>query len=143
MDLPKWAPSTKQVANHILSRTRLPNGEDAGDFTSETKPTDSQVQETIEKVVAGLIPRLGEVPERLEGQACALASLKCAYKVELSYFTEQAESGMSPYRSLLMEYKEELCNWDMAAKGEQPNSQTVVHSVRVSTEYPGYSIGTL
>lgn len=143
LDSPPWAPSTQQVAARILARTRLPNGEVAGNFTTETKPTAAQVQEVITQAVSLMRPRLGEVADRMVDQAQALVALRCAFMVELGFFPEQVETAVSPYNALRMEYKDELANWDQSARGLEPNSQVAVHSVRVATEYPGYTIGTL
>lgn len=136
LDTPKWAPDIEMVAARIMARTRLENGELAKTFTDETTPTDSQVTKTIFQAVSLLRPRLGTVADALVDQAQALTALRCAYMIELAYFPEQVETSMSPYNSLRLEFKDELKNWDEAARGMEPNSGSGVHSVRVATEYP-------
>jgi hypothetical protein len=138
LDLPNWAPTIKQVAARLMARTKMPNG-DIGSFNDETTPTAEQVNEVIAQAVAFMRPRLGPVPDSLVEQAQALATLRVSYMVELGYFPEQTETSISPYRSLLMEYKEELENWDIAAAGLEPNSPTLIHSVKVMTDYPSYT----
>lgn len=142
LDSPKWAPTLQQVAARIMARTRLENGDNAGTFNSETIPTAVQVTEVINQAVSMLRPRLGEVAESMEDQAQALTALRAAYMVELAFFPEQTEASISPYNSLRMEFKDELGNWDEAARGLQPNSGVAVHSVRVATEYPSIATGT-
>jgi hypothetical protein len=125
-----------------MARTRNTSGALAGVFNSETIPTGQQVAEMIDSAVALLMPRLGEVPPILAEQAQALAALRAAYMIELAFFPEQTETGMSPYNALRMEFREELKAWDEAARGLEPNSPTAVSSMRVATEYPGYATGT-
>jgi hypothetical protein len=142
LDLPNWAPSIKQVAQRITARTRMPNGDLAGTFNSETEPSVDQVTEIIESAISFLRPRLGEVAESMADQAQALAALRAAYMVEIAFFPEQAESVTSPYRELRMEFREELENWDKAARGEEPNDHSHMTSLPVGTLYPGYATGT-
>lgn len=137
-----WTPTVEQVASRIMARTRIDNDTLAGTFNSETSPTNEQVLDIIKQAVSLLATRLGPMAARLEPQAQALAALRAAYMVELAYFPEQAETGFSPYNSLRMEYKDELANFDEAARGLEPNSESHVHSIRIATEYPGYATET-
>lgn len=142
LDSPNWAPTLSQVASRIMARTRLENGDNAGTFNAETIPTSEQVTQVINQAVSLMRPRLGEVADRMVDQAQSLAALRAAYMVELAYFPEQVETSISPYNALRMEYKDELGNWDEAARGLEPNSSSAVHSVRVATEYPSIATGT-
>lgn len=137
-----WAPTLEQVASRIMARTRTENDQLAGTFNEETTPTGEQVIEVIKQAVDFLATRLGPMAERLEPQARALAALRAAYMVELAYFPEAAETGFSPYNALRMEFKDELANFDEAARGLEPNSEGHIHSIRVATEYPGYATET-
>lgn len=142
LDSPNWAPAIEQVAARIMARTRLQSGGSAGTFNSETIPTAEQVTEVINQAVSMMRPRLGPVADSMVDQAQALTALRCAYMIELAYFPEQVETSISPYNALRMEFKDELANWDMAAKGLEPNSQASLTSVKVRTEYPGYATTT-
>lgn len=142
MQLPTWAPTHQQVAARIMARTRATNGDLTGTFTAQTIPTNTQVAEVVNQAVALLTPRLGPMAERLEDQARALAALRAAYMIELAYFPEQAETGVSPYNALRMEFKDELANYDEAARGLEPNSEAHIHSLKVQTDYPGYATFT-
>lgn len=141
LDLPSWTPSVDDVALRLISRTEMPNGALAGTFNSQTKPTDVQVQGIIAQVVRLLRPRLGEVPDALADTAQALATLKAASVVESSYFTEQIDAGLSPYKDLMGEYMYCLKDWDQLATGDVPNAQRVA-SLPVGTLFPGYATGT-
>lgn len=138
LDLPNWTPTVKQIAGRLMARTRMPNGE-VGNFNDETIPTAEQVNEVIAQAVSLMRPRLGPVPDALVDQAQALAAIRVSYMVELGFFPEQVETNISPYRTLLVEYKDELENWDISAAGLEPNSPSLIHSVKVQTDYPGYT----
>jgi len=141
LDSPAWAPSIEQVAARIMARTRLPNGLPAQTFTSETTPTSTQVLVIINQAVSLMRPVLGPVPDSLVDLAQALAALRSAYMIELAYFPEQVETAMSPYQSLRLEFKDSMKDWDMAARGLEPNSVSNLHSMHVATEYPAYATG--
>jgi hypothetical protein len=137
LDLPDWTPVVSDVALHLLARTRQNNGVLAKTFNSETTPSDTDVQAIIAQQVRLIRPRLGDVSDELADQATALAALKCALVVERSYFIEQISTEMSPYRDLMGEYMAGLKDWDLSARGEEPNG-TKLASLRVGTEYPSY-----
>jgi hypothetical protein len=122
-----------------MARTRGDNGELAGTFNAETEPTAEMVNESIQLAVSLMRPRLGVVPDAMVDQAQALCALNVAAKVEIANFPEQVETNMSPWRSLVAQYKEELANWDMAARGMEPDSQVAIHSIRAIADYPGYT----
>lgn len=137
LDLPPWTPEVADVALHLLARTRMDNGGLAKTFTSETTPTDVDVLGIIQQQTRLIRPRLGAVPDALADSATALAALKCALVVERSYFIEQIGTDMSPYKSLMAEFMDGLKNWDLAARGEEPNGHKV-GSIPVGTLYPSY-----
>lgn len=141
MEMPNWAPTVPEVAAELTARTRLSNGELARNFTADTEPTGTDATKAIEKAVTLLAPRLGQVPDSMVDQAKSLACLRAACVLERAYFPEQVETNISPYARLWAEYKEGLAAWDKAARGEEPNSQSSLHSIRVGTEYPGYATG--
>jgi hypothetical protein len=135
LDAPAWTPSVDQVALHLLARTRIANGTYAGTFNTDTEPTGTQVAGIIGQVCQLISPRLGPVPDALTDSASALAALKSAIQVERSFFMEQVAAGLSPEATLVNDYKMALCDWDEAARGEQPNG-TKLTSLRIGTEYP-------
>ncbi len=140
LESPKWAPAVQDVANRLMSRTRGANGSLVGNFNGTTIPTDTQVTAIIAQAVSLLRNRLGPVPDALVDQAQALTALRAAYMVELSYFPEQVDTGVSPYRALIAEYLTSLKEWDTSARGESPNDVNIA-SMPVGTLYPSYAIG--
>lgn len=141
LDLPSWAPSVDDIAGHLLARTRGDNGVLIGTFNSSTTPTDVQVQTLIGKAVRLLAPRLGDVPDRLADNAQIIAELRTAMMVERSYFIEQVDTPMSPFKDLQYEYVQAMKDWDCAASGDTPSGQRLA-SLAVGTVYPGYATGT-
>jgi hypothetical protein len=135
LDAPAWAPSVDQVALHLLARTRMPNGGLAKTFNSLTEPSDVDVLGIIAQTCQLLAPRLGPVPDALSDSASALAALKAAIQVERSFFMEQVAAGVSPEATLVADYKMALCDWDMSARGEEPNG-TKLASLHIGTLYP-------
>lgn len=144
LDLPSWTPTVGDVALRLVSRTKMANGVLATDadgnpvFNDQTKPTGTVVMGIIEQAVRLLRPRLGEVPDRLADSAQALAALRAAMIVEQSWFTEQIDAGLSPYKDLQGEYMSALKDWDQVAEGDEPN-QWHVASLPVGTLYPSYA----
>lgn len=142
LDLPSWTPSVDDVALRLIARTRQRgNGVLAKTFNSMTEPTDTDVTGMIAQAVRLLRPRLGEVPDRLADTAQSLATLKAAMIVEQSYFLEQIDAGLSPYKDLQGEYMAALCDWDKLATGDVPNAPRIA-SLPIGTLYPGYATGT-
>lgn len=140
-DAPAWTPTVAQVSARLRARTRHPNGT-TGEFDTETSPTAAQVEEVITQAVQLLRPRLGPVPVTLVDQAQAVATLRACFMVEIGSFPEQVQSAMSPYAALEKEYKDALCDFDTAAEGREPNSETELGTIMVGTVYPGYALGT-
>lgn len=142
LDLPPWTPEVADVAVHLLARTRMDNGALAKTFTSETTPNDKDVLGIIQQQTRLMRPRLGPVPAELADMATALAALKCALVVERSYFIEQIGTDMSPYKSLMGEFMDAMKEWDLTARGEQPNGIKVT-SLSVGTLYPSFVQSTV
>lgn len=140
LDLPTWTPEIADVAVHLLARTRIANGSLAKTFTPETTPNDTDVLGIIQQQTRLMRPRLGQVAPDQADMATALAALKCALVVERSYFIEQIGTDMSPYKDLMGEYMQGLKDWDLSARGEEPNGVKVT-SLRIGTEYPSYATG--
>ena len=91
------APTIRDVAALIRARTKDSNGNEVGNFTADTRPTDVQAQEAIDHQVAAVHRAVGAV-----GPGCTeLGQIAVAYgaaaEIELSYFREQARTEPSPY----------------------------------------------
>lgn len=98
--MPDWSPTVAQVGSLLRTRTKGPNMEYLGTFTTETVPTEDQVESLIPQAVGEVEARTGEIPESLESRAGNVAALYAAMLVELSYFPEQVGSDVSPYDQL-------------------------------------------
>jgi hypothetical protein len=105
MPLPPSAPlpraTVADVAALITARTKDADGNEVGEFTQDTRPTDDQVQARIEiarslvlKEAGGLVP-----DECLEGAESAVA-LKAAMICEAAFWPEQTESNQSAFQRL-------------------------------------------
>lgn len=111
-----WAPSIKDVADLIQSRTRDDFGNVRGTFTNATTPTDSQVFETIQKAVTDIVDRVGDnVPEALWDNVARIVAIRAAMRVELAYFSDQVNTGRSTYPQLKELLKEALDDFAVAS----------------------------
>lgn len=89
MTAPSWAPSLAEVADYITSRTvnTVTPGSDtpAGVFSSTTYPTDTQVTRLIDGACSWVTVVTGTIAVGLESSAKAVAAMRTAGLVELSY----------------------------------------------------------
>jgi hypothetical protein len=109
--LPPWAPSVRDIAAKLRARTKTPGGDEAGDFTSHTRPTADQVEDLIRDAVNKVTMIVGDTPStRVASDARALASLYAAMNVEISYFPEQIERGASPFNAMERMYKQNVAD---------------------------------
>jgi hypothetical protein len=84
-------PSVDDVAALEATRTIGASGADLGTFTSETRPTDTEVDVVIDEALDAV---LGQLPDHIETLWYApirrLVALRAAATVETSYYREQA-----------------------------------------------------
>lgn len=88
-----YTPSVQEVARHLRARTRSLTGAEVGTFDSTTVPTEEQVEAIIDMAMPFVSGMLGPVPTSCEAGAQALAALKAAEMVEISYYPEQLAPG--------------------------------------------------
>lgn len=106
-----YTPDVDQVGALLRARTKDANGNEAGTFTDDTRPTEDGAASTIAIAVNQVATRIGKtIPddEELRAQASALVALRAALLIELTYFPEQIGSNQSPYTQLKALYDEEL-----------------------------------
>lgn len=119
--LPAWAPSLGDVAEHIPLRTKIGNGVIVGTFTDSTKPAKADyVSRMIVKGVKRVQP-LFDDPITLPADATKardLAALWTAMLVELGLFSDQIESGQSPYTELKSMWDDETGGGEPGAMGD-------------------------
>ena len=94
VDRGQVTPSPDDVALLCATRTIDESGTQLGVFTSDTNPTDAQVQGLIEQAVTLVLTPLPDyVQENLYGRIQQAAALQAAVLVETSFYREQANAG--------------------------------------------------
>jgi hypothetical protein len=96
-----WRPTTTDVAALLRARTKDASGNELGDFTSATRPTDLEVERLITNGCAKVSALVGwDIPDDALDEARHLASIVAACEVELSYWPEQVRSDRSAFTQL-------------------------------------------
>lgn len=96
-----WSPDLEDVGALVRVRTKPIDGQTAtGTFTSNTRPTDQQVEQLIIQAVGYVEAAIGTLAEDLYDRAEHVAAIYAAMLVELSYFPEQVNTDQSPYEKL-------------------------------------------
>lgn len=107
--LPKWAPTMQDIAAKLRARTKDNRNNEIGIFTPATRPTAEQVEVMIYGAVNDMALIIGSSTDpKVLNYAKNLAIKKAAMDVELSYFPEQIQQGMSPYPALERDLEREL-----------------------------------
>lgn len=95
-------PNANEVARLLRARTKDTAGKEVGDFTEDTRPTWSEVDDLIDTAEGDVLAQTGSLLSDIDTRAArALVALRAAMLVELSYFPEQVRSDRSAY----VEYK--------------------------------------
>ena len=95
-------PNANEVARLLRARTKDLAGKEAADFTDDTRPTWSEVDDLIDTAEGDVLAQTGTLLSEIDTRAArALVTLRAAMLVELSYFPEQVRSDRSAY----VEYK--------------------------------------
>lgn len=101
----EYMPTTSQVARLILSRTKDRYGNMPGSFTALTTPTALQVTAIANDVIPEVADVIGDtVPEALTDDAQQVVALRTAMQIELSYYSDQVNTGRSIYPQLKEQY---------------------------------------
>lgn len=90
----EWTPDADAIAALIPTRTGDASGEPIGEFTTETVPTQEQVEGIIAQVVADVAGYIGPVPTELITMATSTVTYGAASLVELTFYPDH---GMSTY----------------------------------------------
>lgn len=104
-------PAVADVARLLRARTKDDKGDEVGTFTSETRPTDEQVEEHIGAAVALVgthLPPMGTIDQVYAPAIAALTAYRAALQIEKSYYPEQVRSDRSAYEHLRQEYLDDL-----------------------------------
>ena len=110
MALEDYIPEVAAVGAILRTRTKTVGGQEIGTFNpaavpeeSKTRPTAEQVEEYIDLALTDVADVIGELDgdaaclPKLRTRATGAVAKKAAMYVELSLFSEQVNSGRSPY----------------------------------------------
>lgn len=98
MPISDYTPTLAQVGALLRTRTKDSSGNEIGTFNSDTRPTDTDVNELIAQAVDTFALRAGtDIPDILFQEAQRLVAMRAAMLVEVSYFPEMVAMGHSPY----------------------------------------------
>lgn len=113
-----YTPSLDTVGALLRARTKDDQGREVGTFTSNTRPTDIEVEALIGLAVSEAYPVFGEnVPDdptpggdpgALRTAAAQVVALRAAALVEQSYYPEQVARGASPYPMIQQSFNDGL-----------------------------------
>lgn len=129
MTAPEWAPELTQVGAYVTSRTVDLEGNPGSDspsgtFSSSTTPTAGQVQQIIDDACSWVTLVTGPIASSLEDQAAAVAALRAAGIVEMSFPERNADVDQA-VSALLLQAKfarDELAAANRAAGATGPNA---------------------
>jgi hypothetical protein len=88
------------VAALLRARTKDTDGRELGEWTEETRPTVTEVEQKIEIARALVGLNAGAIPDPCREGAETAVALLAAMLVEQSYFPEQVADNRSPYQML-------------------------------------------
>lgn len=110
------------VAAIIRARTKDSSGNEVGNFSADTRPTDQQAQEAIDHQVAAVHRAVGGVGPGCTDLAQVAVAYGAAAEIELSYFPEQARADRSPYTYLVARAQELLDGLAQCVQGNLPST---------------------
>ncbi len=122
-----WAATPTAVAAILRARTKSAYGQEEGQWGTNTRPTLAQVTELCTMATARVAARLGAREDRdlcnaaLKESAKAMAVVRAAMYVEMSYSPDDIDNDRSPYDRLKEDWDEgmaelaeavaEQCGW--------------------------------
>jgi hypothetical protein len=129
-----WVAGVADVGRLLRARTRDSNNNEVGTFNSDTRPTGTQVEDTIGLAAWDVAARVGNDPGAdFYPMLRSVVSFRAALLVELSYFPEQVDNGQSPYPQLLELYEKTL---DELTSTLKDNSATGARAYTVPVRSP-------
>jgi len=94
-------PSSTDVANLIIARTKDRMGNEVGDWTADTRPTYVKVSEIIVQAAQDISMYIDtDIPAEAYGIVHEAIALRAAMIIERSYYPEQISNNRSPYQQL-------------------------------------------
>lgn len=131
----EYKPTLDDLGALMRARTRNDLGDELGTFNEETRPTGDEAQSMIDQALDLVSPRLGgSVPDRLEGLARSIVTLRAAMLVEASYSPEgDGPETATAYSRFETQYQDALEAYDMAAGHDAGQSRRKAGTLRVGT----------
>lgn len=106
MPVSDYTPTADEVAAVIRARTKDSNGNETGEFSSATRPTEAQATAHAVSAAQEVALELGEtLPTRFVDAAKRAVAILAAADIERTYWPEQAADDGSTYRQLLDAYE--------------------------------------
>lgn len=117
MALSDFTPSVEDVASHMRGRLNDQFDNEFDTFTAESNPPLKWVEGELARGARRVASHIGTAicnggdaarQAELYADAKDLAALAIAVKAERSFFPDQMQSEISPYKAMLAEYKESI-----------------------------------
>lgn len=131
----------EDVASLLRARTKDDSGNELGDFTADTRPTDTEVEVLIEQAAEMVLAVAnGDVPTRLYSFGRHVVALRTAMMVELTYWPEQVQRENSPYQHIRGMFEDALEVWNKSlddsggVRGRGPVCVKVASTIEAVTD---------
>jgi hypothetical protein len=104
-----FLPTPRDVGLKILSRTRDKYGNQVGTFNADTQPSSADVLGIINQAGMEVADSIGDtIPAGMYDDVSNLIALRAAMDIEMSYFSDQVNTGRSIYPQLEKEYERQV-----------------------------------
>jgi hypothetical protein len=123
--------TSANVAALLRARTKDAGGRELGEWTTETRPTLTQVDEALVLADAVVQARAGVPVEACASAFNVAVVFEAACIIEKSYFPEQVESGRSQYDQLRAETDALLEGVRECQAGNLPDGDTSARTAQV------------
>lgn len=143
MPVSEYTPTVASAASYLRARTKTRGGAEAGTFNpaaaseaDKTRPTFEGATEQINVALEDISGVIGvDIDAAYQPLATRVAALRAAMLIELSYFSEQINSGRSPYPQLKELYDEQ---WENLLTALGISTDAGGGAVPVGAGYPSY-----
>lgn len=129
-------PTLSDLGSLMRARTTVAGtgGTEAGTFTPNTRPTDTEARALIHQAVDYVLMEVGqEIPDRLILQARFLVMLYAAQLVELTFYRNEVTRDQSAYQQYVLMYQQ----------GVRALKANIENAVPAGVQAPFWSVGVL
>lgn len=124
-----FVPTLAQIGRVILSRTKGEFGALRGTFASDTTPNNIDASGCARDAARDMVPMIGEViPVALIENAQRVCAIRAAMNIELSFYSDQVNTGRSVYPQLEKDLETQLCALQLAITLAVDGDGTVVNA---------------